>query len=72
MGYPEAERGSRIDPTGDTRVIDDDYFIRGILYIPVHGEAEPFGFGTRVSQKRSHSLPFAYLTRIVSSVGISD
>ena len=53
-GVPEEERDALIRLTGDTCVIDDDYFIRGVLYIPIHGEEEPFGFGVWVSQKREN------------------
>ena len=54
LGVPEEEYAGRIRLTGDTCVIDDDYFIRGVLYVPIHGEADPFGFGVWVSQKREN------------------
>ncbi len=51
----EEERDRRIELTSDTCIIDDEfYFIRGVIEIPVHGEAEPFGFGVWVSQKREN------------------
>ena len=52
---PESEREHRIRSTTDTCVIDEeDYFIRGIILIPVHGESENFGLGVWVSQKREN------------------
>ena len=56
---PEAERAERVKLTSDTCVIDDeDYFIRGVIEIPVHEQAEPFGFGVWVSQKRENYLEY--------------
>lgn len=56
---PEEERASRVELTGDTCVIDDEhFFIRGVIHIPVHGEAEHFGFGVWVSQKRENFLTY--------------
>jgi hypothetical protein len=54
LGAPEEEYGKRIHLTGDTCVLDDDCFIRGVLLIPVHEQAEPFGFGVWVSQNRKN------------------
>ena len=31
-----------------------DYFIRGVIHIPVHGTDEGFGWGVWVSQKKEH------------------
>jgi hypothetical protein len=46
------ERESRAQLTEDTCVIDDeDYFIRGVLLLPVHDYERDFGFGVWVSQK---------------------
>jgi hypothetical protein len=57
---PEAERSSRAELTGDTCVIDgEDYFIRGVLYVPVHDYHRDFGFGVWVSQKKENF--YAYL-----------
>lgn len=54
-GVPEGERGSRVEVTSDTCVIDgDNFFIRGVIEIPVHGDPEGFGFGVWVSQKREN------------------
>jgi hypothetical protein len=49
---PPEERGRRAWLTEDTCVIDDeDFFIRGVLLIPVHDYGRDFGFGVWVSQK---------------------
>jgi hypothetical protein len=49
---PEGERDQRILLTTDTCVIDKkDFFIRGVLEIPIHDFSRPFGFGVWVSQK---------------------
>ena len=54
LGVPEDEYGDHIRLTGDTCVSGDDYFIRGVLYVPVHNQEEPFGFGVWVSQKKEN------------------
>ena len=55
FGIPESEREQRIRSTSDTCVIDvADYFIRGVILIPVHGASEAFGVGVWVSQKREN------------------
>lgn len=54
FGIPEDERDRRVRLTGDTCVIDEDCFIRGVLDIPIHDQPEPFGFGVWVSQKREN------------------
>ena len=57
---PEPERTERIWLTSDLCVIDGkDYFIRGVVEIPIHEQAEPFGFGVWVSQKKDNF--FAYV-----------
>src|SRR5262245_3537557 len=53
-GIPEAEREARIDLTPDTCITDDDYFIRGIIEIPIRNSSESFGFGVWVSQKKEN------------------
>lgn len=56
---PEEERDKRIQLTTDTCIIDEkDYFIRGVIQIPVHEQAEPFGFGVWVSQKRENFMTY--------------
>jgi hypothetical protein len=52
---PESERVSRVRLDEDTCVIDDeDYFIRGVIEIPVRGQGDVFGIGAWVSQKREN------------------
>ncbi|MGY2133711.1 DUF2199 domain-containing protein [Hymenobacter sp. HD11105] len=52
---PEEERKERVQLTADTCIVDEeDYFIRGIVEVPVHGQEESFGFGVWVSQKKEH------------------
>jgi hypothetical protein len=57
---PEDERDRRIALTGDSCIIDDEqFFIRGVIEIPVHDHADCFGIGVWVSQKKENF--FAYL-----------
>ena len=52
---PEDEREARTELTGDTCIIDDeDFFIRGVIQIPIHDYPRDFGFGVWVSQKREN------------------
>jgi hypothetical protein len=54
-GVPEGERDRRAKLTSDTCVIDDeDFFIRGVLELPIVGHPQAFGFGVWVSQKREN------------------
>jgi hypothetical protein len=47
---PESERALRCDLGSDDCVIDQsEFFVRGCLEIPVHGEAEPLIYGVWVS-----------------------
>jgi hypothetical protein len=71
---PAAERGERCVLSGDTCIVDREfYFVRGSLEIPVHGASEPFAWGVWVSlsmpnfdlfvacfgeRRRSHVGPF--------------
>jgi hypothetical protein len=65
-GVPEEERGRRIELTSDTCIIDDeDFFIRGVIEIPVHDYPERFGLGVWVSQKRENF--YTYLDNYDSS-----
>jgi len=58
-GIPEDERDRRIKLTSDFCIIDgEDFFIRGVIEIPVHDEPRPFGFGVWVSQHRSNFLEY--------------
>ena len=55
FGIPEEERGERIQGTSDTCIIDnEDYFIRGLIEIPVLDHDKNFGIGAWVSQKREN------------------
>ena len=52
---PEGERAARTEVTSDTCIIDDqDFFVRGVIEIPVHDYSEVFGFGAWVSLKREN------------------
>lgn len=54
-GVPEEERDERIELTEDTCIIDDeDFFIRGVIEIPILNENRRFGFGVWVSQKKEN------------------
>lgn len=71
---PKEEREARCQLDSDACIIDGaQYFARGCLEIPVHGEPEPFSWGVWVSlseqsfrqwtecfesEKRSHNGPF--------------
>lgn len=58
-GIPEEERSERIHLTSDTCVIDgEDYFIRGVLELPIHDYPQRFGFGVWVSQKRENFMTY--------------
>ena len=63
---PEEERSGRIELTSETCIIDDEeFFIRGVIEIPIHGCPDPFGFGVWVSQKKENF--FQYLEKPDSS-----
>jgi len=52
---PEKDRFSRAKLTEDTCIIDgEDYFIRGVLNIPVKDYDSDFGFGVWVTQKKEN------------------
>lgn len=52
---PEAERATRIWSSPDACVIDDrDFFIRGVILLPVNDTGEQLGLGVWVSQKREN------------------
>lgn len=53
LGVPEVEREARTSATADHCSIDNEnYFIRGVLLIPVHGQEEAFGLGVWISQSQ--------------------
>lgn len=55
FGVPESERSARIRGNSDSCVIDgEDFFIRGVILIPIRGADEHFGLGVWVSQKREN------------------
>lgn len=59
LGLSEEEQKERADLTPDRCTIEHedgetDYFIRGVVYIPVHGEEEPWGIGVWVSQSEKN------------------
>jgi hypothetical protein len=59
FGVPEKERKKRIKFTPDTCIIDnEDYFIRGVVEIPIHDYPEQFGFGAWVSQKKENFFTY--------------
>ena len=54
-GVPEAERAARVLLTPDHCVIDgQDFFIRGVLELPLVDAAGSLGYGVWVSQKREN------------------
>src|ERR1044072_943806 len=63
---PEEERDELIEFTPDTCVIDnEDFFIRGVIEIPILDYPHTFGFGVWVSQKRENF--YTYLNNYDSS-----
>ena len=55
FGVPEDERDSRIICDADLCAIDnEEFFIRGLLLIPVHDQQGDFGIGMWVSQKQEN------------------
>ena len=59
LDVPEAERQARTFFTEDRCTVRDEqgnehYFVRGVLFIPIHGQDEPFGLGVWVSQSRAN------------------
>jgi hypothetical protein len=59
LSVPENEREARTTLTSDRCTIDyedgvTDYFIRGVIKIPIEGQAVPFGIGVWVSQSEAN------------------
>lgn len=55
FGVPEVERASRIKGTSDLCSIDDEeFFIRGLILIPIKDHEAKLGLGVWVSQKREN------------------
>ena len=63
LEVPEDEREARTELTPDRCVVRDgereDFFVRGVIEIPVHGQDEPFGIGAWVSQSRANYERYA-------------
>jgi hypothetical protein len=58
-GIPKEERGRRIELTSDTCIIDgEDFFLRGVIELPIHDAPSPFTFGVWVSQSRASFLEY--------------
>src|SRR5437868_12120441 len=56
---PEVEREDRIELNSDCCIIDKtDYFIRGVLEIPLIDDPGRFGYGVWVSQKKENFLNY--------------
>ena len=54
-GVPEVERRRRIELDEDICILDgEDFFIRGVIEIPIHDYTQKFGFGVWVSQKKEN------------------
>lgn len=52
---PAEKWQGRVVLTDDICIVDgEDFFIRGVLVIPVHGDENGLGFGVWVSQKEEH------------------
>jgi hypothetical protein len=55
FGIPESERERRVRVTTDICAIDDeDFFVRGVLLIPIKDQSDRLGLGVWVSQKREN------------------
>ena len=55
FSVPEEERDTRIELTSDTCIIDcEDFFIRGVIELPVHDYSQVFMLGVWVSQKEEN------------------
>ncbi len=55
FGIPPHERARRVRWNPDTCVIDDtDFFIRGVIRIPLKDQDQDWGLGVWVSQKREN------------------
>lgn len=55
FSVPEEERHGRVKLDADTCIIDDqEFYIRGVLEIPLVDQSGPFGIGVWVSQKKEN------------------
>lgn len=56
---PEEQRESLAQLSEDICIIDnEDYFVRGVINIPIHDHHQDFGFGVWVSQKKENFLKY--------------
>ena len=63
---PDDERGARVKLDADTCIIDDqEFYIRGVIEIPIHHHPATLGIGVWISQKKENF--FAYLDNYDSS-----
>ena len=66
FAVPESEREARVRSNSDVCSIDEEnFFIRGVLLIPVHNQEQRFGLGVWVSQ--SHENFETYLANYESA-----
>jgi hypothetical protein len=66
FSVPEDERADRVKLDADTCVIDNqEFYIRGVIEIPIHDYPQTFGIGVWVSQKKENF--FTYLENSESS-----
>jgi hypothetical protein len=57
---PEADREKRVILTSDTCQIDgSQFYVRGIIRVPIRGTAEPFGIGVWVSHREENFRAYA-------------
>ena len=63
LEIPEDERPARATYSPDRCTVRDDdglhYFLRGVIFIPVIGQTEPFGIGAWVSQSEENFERYA-------------
>ena len=55
FGVPETERATRVRGNTDTCAINnEDFFVRGVILIPIANTSDHLGLGVWVSQKREN------------------
>jgi hypothetical protein len=63
LAVPEDERAERTTFTPDRCTVRDEdgehYFVRGVIFIPIVGQSEPFGLGVWVSQSKANYERYA-------------
>jgi hypothetical protein len=66
FSVPEDERDARVKLGADTCIIDDEeFYIRGVIEIPIHHHPSTLGIGVWISQKKENF--FTYLDNYDSS-----